>query len=61
MQDEVRAYLGDLDAARSHAAAIKSFAPGFLSGVPSRQIEVFKLPEHNALLVEGLCRADDAV
>ncbi len=51
------AYLGDLEAAKSHVEALKTFAPDFLSGVLSGKIEVCKMPEHNALLVEGLRRA----
>jgi tetratricopeptide (TPR) repeat protein len=50
-------YLGDLQAAKSHVDALKAFAPDFLPAVLSSGIEVFKLPEHNALLVEGLRRA----
>jgi TolB-like protein len=50
-------YLGDLQAAKSHVDALKAFAPDFLPAVLSSEIEVFKLPEHNALLVEGLRRA----
>ena len=51
-------YLGDLQAAKSHVDALTAFAPGFLPAVLSGGIEVFKLPEHNALLLEGLRRAD---
>jgi TolB-like protein len=47
-------YLGDLGAARSHVEALNSFAPEFLTAVLSGNIEVCKLPEHNALLLEGL-------
>lgn len=47
-------YLDDLGAARSHVQALDSFAPEFLTAVPSGNIEVCKLPEHNALLLEGL-------
>ncbi len=53
----VYSYLGDLEAARSHVDALKGFAPDFLPAVLSGDIEVFKLPEHNALLAEGLRRA----
>jgi TolB-like protein len=51
------AYLGDLESARSHAGAIKSFAPDFLNAVLSGEIEVCKLPDHNKLLVDGLREA----
>jgi tetratricopeptide (TPR) repeat protein len=50
-------HLGDLESARSHAEAIKSFAPDFLNAVLSGEIEVCKLPDHNKLLVDGLREA----
>ena len=50
-------YLGDLEAAKSHVDAVKAFAPDILPAVLSGHIEVLKLPEHNAFLVEGLRRA----
>jgi TolB-like protein len=49
---------GDLDAAKSHAMVLKDFAPDFLAAVLSGQVEVFKLPEHNELFIEGLREAD---
>ncbi len=51
------AYLGDLESAKSHAEALKAFAPDFLPAVLSGKIKVCKLPEHNKLFVEGLRRA----
>ena len=48
------AYLGDLKSARSHAEAIRGFAPDFLDAVLSGEVEVCKMPEHNKLLVDGL-------
>ena len=50
-------YLGDPEAAKSHVDVLKAFAPDFLPAVLSGNIEVCKLPEHNALLVEGLHKA----
>ncbi len=50
-------YLGDLEAAKFHVDAVKAFAPDILPAVLSGNIEVYKLPEHNALVVEGLRRA----
>jgi len=47
-------YLGDRAAATSQAAALRAFAPNFLPAVLSGDIEVFKAPEHNRLLVDGL-------
>ena len=51
------AYLGDLESAKFHADLLNSFAPDFLPSVLSGKIEVYKVPEHNQLLVEGLHRA----
>ena len=51
------AYRGDLEAAASHAEALKAFAPEFLNAVLSGKTAVCKLPEHNELFVEGLRRA----
>jgi TolB-like protein/Tfp pilus assembly protein PilF len=59
------AYLGDLEAARSHARALEAFAPDFLHAVlsgkvevcKSPEVEVCKSPEHNRLFIEGLRKA----
>ncbi|MEM7122091.1 MAG: adenylate/guanylate cyclase domain-containing protein [Pseudomonadota bacterium] len=51
------AYLGNMDAANQHAAFLDGFAPKFVPGVLAGRIEVCKLPEHNALLIEGLRKA----
>ena len=51
------AHLGDLESARSHLEALKNFAPGVLSAVLSGSRKIFKLSEHNRLLLEGLKRA----
>ncbi len=48
------AYRGDMEAAASHAEALKAFAPEFLNAVLSRKTEVCNLPEHNELFVKGL-------
>ena len=50
-------HLGDLKAAKVRVDALKAFAPDILPAVQSGHIEVFRLPEHNALVVEGLRRA----
>jgi adenylate cyclase len=50
-------HLGDVDAAGSHAAAIREFAPEKLSAVLAGSYEIFKLSEHNSLLLEGLRKA----
>ncbi len=50
-------YLSDPEAANSHIAAIRNFAPETLSAVLTGNYEIFKLSEHNALLLEGLHQA----
>jgi hypothetical protein len=49
--------LGDLEAASSHITAIKAFAPETLSAVLAGKYEIFKLSEHNSLLLDGLHQA----
>jgi len=50
-------HLGDVEAASSHISAIKSFAPETLSAVLAGKYEIFKLSEHNSLLLKGLRQA----
>ena len=50
-------YLGDPEAAKPHVDAVKLFAPDILPAVLSGELEVCKMPEHNAFLVEGLRKA----
>ena len=50
-------HLGDIEAAKLHVNALNSFAPEFLAAVLSGKIKVFKLPSHNALLIQGLQKA----
>ena len=50
-------HLGEAEAAGTHAAAIREFAPETLAAVLAGKYEIFKLSEHNALLLEGLRRA----
>ena len=50
-------HLGDVEAASSHTAAIKTFAPETLSAVLAGKYEIFKLREHNSLLLKGLHQA----
>lgn len=47
-------HLEDVEAAKSHIIAMKEFAPKLLPAVLSGKTEVFKLPQHNTLLIEGL-------
>jgi len=50
-------HLGDVESANHHAAAIRAFAPETLSAVLAGNYEIFKLNEHNRLLLEGLHQA----
>ena len=50
-------HLGDLAAARPHIDALKAFSPDFLPDVLSGMFELYKMPEHNALLLVGLHKA----
>jgi TolB-like protein len=47
-------HLGDAGSASHHAEVIKDFAPGTLAAVLAEKYEIFKLKEHNLLLLEGL-------
>lgn len=49
-------HLGQPDAARPHRAAISEFAPAFLDSIVSGRLVLYRLPEHNALLVEGITK-----
>jgi tetratricopeptide (TPR) repeat protein len=48
---------GDLEEARKHANELTSFAPEFIPSVLRGDITLYKLPEHNTLLAEGLSKA----
>lgn len=50
-------HLGDVSAAKAHAVAIAGFAPRTLAAVLAGDYAIFKLNEHNALLLEGLRKA----
>ena len=50
-------HLGNDGAAESHIKTINTFTPNFLSAVLDGDIEVYKLPEHNAVVIEGLRKA----
>lgn len=47
-------HLGEWESAARHVAAICDFAPETLSTVVSGEYRIFKLGEHNRLLIEGL-------
>lgn len=50
-------HLGDVEAASSHAAVIRAFAPETLSAVLAGNYEIFKSSEYNSLLLKGLHQA----
>lgn len=52
------AHLGRPEDGRPHQRALAAFAPAFLGSVISGGLVLYKNPEHNALLVEGLNKAD---
>jgi tetratricopeptide (TPR) repeat protein len=47
-------HLRDVEVANSHIAALRSFAPDTLTAVLAGKYEIFKMREHNSLLLEGL-------
>ncbi|MFD1159015.1 BTAD domain-containing putative transcriptional regulator [Roseovarius aestuarii] len=47
-------HLGQPEDARPHADALASFAPKFLDSIVSGRLILYRLPEHNALLVSGI-------
>jgi tetratricopeptide (TPR) repeat protein len=47
-------HLRDVQAANTHVAAIRAFAADTLETVLAGQYEIFKMREHNSLLLEGL-------
>ncbi|GAA6161891.1 adenylate/guanylate cyclase domain-containing protein [Ruegeria sp. HU-ET01832] len=51
------AHLGRAEAGLPHEQALADFAPAFLDSIVSGALILFRLPEHNALLVEGLKKA----
>ena len=51
-------YLGELEEAARHAADLKVFAPDFLPIVLRGEMTFYKAPEHNALLVDGIRKAE---
>jgi TolB-like protein len=50
-------HLGNLEPAGQHAKALKEFAPDFIPALLTGEMEAYKMPEHNALLLEGLRKA----
>jgi len=50
-------HLDDVESANHHVVAIRAFAPEALSAVLAGDYQIFKLSEHNRLLLEGLHQA----
>lgn len=51
------AHLGRPHEARPHADALATFAPTFLDSITSGRLALYRLPEHNSLLVEGIAKS----
>ncbi len=51
------AYLGDHEEAQKHVQRLNEFAPDFLPNLLNGNLEFFKAPEHNELLLQGLREA----
>ena len=48
------AYAGRVGEARQHAEALARFSPDFIASLLSRDLVLYREPEHNDLLIEGL-------
>jgi TolB-like protein len=51
------AYTGDFEQAARHAEELKMFSPDFISTILHGDLSLYKMPEHNQLLVDGLRKA----
>jgi TolB-like protein len=51
------AYTGDFEQAARHAEELEIFSPDFISTILRGDLSLYKMPEHNKLLVDGLRRA----
>ena len=49
---------GEFKKAREHVDFLKSFAPDFIPSILHGDLTLYKMPEHNALLVDGLRKAE---
>jgi len=50
-------YTDDPEGAAHHAHKLETFAPDFIPSILSGAMTLYKMPEHNSLLVEGLRKA----
>ena len=51
------AYTGDFEQAARHAEELGIFSPDFISTILHGELSLYKMPEHNKLLVDGLRKA----
>jgi len=51
------AYMGDFEQAVRHAEELKTFSPDFIPAILRGDMPLYKMPEHNKLLVDGLRKA----
>jgi len=51
------AYTGDFEQALRHAEELKVFSPDFMPAILRGDMPLYKMPEHNKLLVDGLRKA----
>jgi adenylate cyclase len=51
------AYTGDFEQAARHAEELEMFSPDFISTILHGDLSLYKMPEHNKLLVDGLRKA----
>ncbi len=51
------AHLGRPDDGIAHAQALASFAPTFLDSIVSGRLALYRQPEHNALLINGIVKS----
>jgi hypothetical protein len=51
------AYTDDPADAARHAQELKAFTPDFIPSILSGAMTLYKMPEHNTLLVDGLRKA----
>jgi TolB-like protein len=51
------AYTGDFEQAVRHAEELKIFSPDFIPAILRGDMPLYKMPEHNKLLVDGLHKA----
>ena len=50
-------YTDDSESAAQHAHELETFAPDFIPSILSGAMTLYKMPEHNTLLIEGLRKA----